>query len=269
MDNRAARLAYYWNQLATPLADAERPTHPTHPTHPTLAEIQDQAQEALERGRSKVAAEALRRGEQVHREMEIALGKQLTLAEMLSRYEDAVPFRWHPATGRLVFLTQGQHWQPGRCEPPGWVPKVLSDAWYAEGAEVAPLASDGAIDWLFDEPEGECRKSAESATKPRLELVPYECVEEIAEVLTFGAAKYEANNWARGARWGRYFAALLRHAFAWWRGEDRDPETGFSHLAHAGCCLFFLMAYQRHGWGKDDRFLSPDNKPFTKHDGAR
>ena len=120
----------------------------------------------------------------------------------------------------------------------------------------------------FDEPAGECRKSAESAAKPRLELVPFDVIEEIAEVLTFGAEKYEANNWARGARWGRYFAALLRHLFAWWRGEDLDPETGKSHLAHAGCCLFFLMAYQRHGWGEDDRFRGPDSKPFTKHDGA-
>jgi len=116
------------------------------------------------------------------------------------------------------------------------------------------------------EPEGEARKSAESATKPRLELVPWAAVSEIAEVLTFGAAKYDANNWCRGARWGRYFAALCRHIFAWWSGEEKDPETGKSHLAHAGCCLLFLMEYQRNGWGSDDRFKGPDNQPFVKHD---
>ena len=102
----------------------------------------------------------------------------------------------------------------------------------------------------FDEPTGEARKSAESASKPQLELLPSGPLEEIAAVLTFGAAKYEANNWCRGARWGRYYAALLRHLFAWWRGEDRDPETGLSHLAHAGCCLLFLMAYQANNWGQ-------------------
>lgn len=120
----------------------------------------------------------------------------------------------------------------------------------------------------FDEPHGECRKSAESSSKPRLELVPFDVIEEIAQVLTFGAEKYDANNWCRGARWGRYFAALLRHLFAWWRGEDLDPETGLGHLAHAGCCLVFLMSYQRHGWGTDDRFRKPDGLPFIKHDGA-
>lgn len=120
----------------------------------------------------------------------------------------------------------------------------------------------------FDEPEGECRKSAESAVKPRFDLVPWPAIEEIAEVLTFGAAKYEDNNWARGARWGRYFAALCRHIFAWWGGEDRDPETGYSHLAHAGCNLIFLMEYSRNSWGADDRFRGPDNQQLKKCDGV-
>lgn len=120
----------------------------------------------------------------------------------------------------------------------------------------------------FDEPQGEARKSAESAQKPRLELVPWAAISDIAEVLTFGAAKYDDNNWCRGARWGRYFAALLRHLFAWWRGEEFDPETGLSHLAHAGCCLLFLMEYNRNGWGQDDRFKGPDGEQFQKHDGA-
>jgi hypothetical protein len=120
----------------------------------------------------------------------------------------------------------------------------------------------------FDEPAGEARKSIESASKPRLDLVPWPAIEEIAEVLTYGAKKYDANNWCRGAAWGRYFAALCRHIFAWWGGENKDPETGLSHLAHAGCCLIFLMSYQRNGWGTDDRFTGPDGSAFTKHDGA-
>jgi hypothetical protein len=118
----------------------------------------------------------------------------------------------------------------------------------------------------FDEPDGEARKSAESASKARFDLVPWAAIEEIAQVLTFGGKKYGDNNWCRGARWGRYFAGLCRHIFAWWQGENLDPETGYSHLAHAGCCLIFLMEYQRNSWGTDDRFKGPDGEPFIKHD---
>ena len=75
--------------------------------------------------------------------------------------------------------------------------------------------------------------------------MPWRAIAEITDVLSLGAEKYSANNWCRGTEWGRYFAALCRHVFAWWQGEDLDPETGKSHLAHAGCCLIFLMEYQR------------------------
>ena len=89
--------------------------------------------------------------------------------------------------------------------------------------------------------------------KTRYDLLPPELLEETARVLTFGAQKYSAHNWAQVASWSSYFSAMMRHMWAWWRGEDNDPETGFSHLAHAACCLSFLIAYQRRGLGEDDR----------------
>jgi len=105
------------------------------------------------------------------------------------------------------------------------------------------------------------------ASKTRFDLVPWAAIGEIADVLAHGADKYDANNWCRGTGWSRYFAALCRHVFSWWGGEDKDPETGYSHLAHAGCCLIFLMEFQRNSWGTDDRFKGPDGSEFMKHDG--
>ena len=33
---------------------------------------------------------------------------------------------------------------------------------------------------------------------------------------------------------------MQRHIDAWWQGEQKDPETGEHHLAHAICCGMFL-----------------------------
>lgn len=75
-------------------------------------------------------------------------------------------------------------------------------------------------------------------------LVPALALEEIAKVLTFGAQKYERDNWKKvpdSKR--RYFDALQRHLWAYKRGEKLDPESGLHHLAHAGCCLMFLYEH--------------------------
>jgi hypothetical protein len=90
--------------------------------------------------------------------------------------------------------------------------------------------------------------------KPRMELLPPELMVEVAKVLTFGAEKYEARNWEKGMDWGRIYGSLQRHLNAWASGEDTDPETGLSHLAHAGCNIAFLLAYTQRGVGDDSRY---------------
>lgn len=89
--------------------------------------------------------------------------------------------------------------------------------------------------------------------KNRLELIPPELITEVGKILTFGAVKYSERNWELGMDWGRVYGALQRHLWAWWVGEDTDPETGESHLAHAACCIAFLIAYEQRGVGNDDR----------------
>ena len=91
------------------------------------------------------------------------------------------------------------------------------------------------------------------SAKARYDLIPPEAEEAIAQVLTFGAAKYGDRNWELGMDWGRVYAAMRRHMAAWWGGEDNDPETGMSHLWHASACLAFLTAYEQRGTGTDDR----------------
>ena len=89
--------------------------------------------------------------------------------------------------------------------------------------------------------------------KPRYDLIPPEVLEALATVLSYGASKYDSRNWEKGMSWGRVYSALMRHMWAWWKGEDKDPETGYSHLHHAITNLTFLIAYEQRKVGQDDR----------------
>lgn len=96
---------------------------------------------------------------------------------------------------------------------------------------------------------------AKGVKDTRLDLIPPEALEEIAKVYGFGAKKYEENNYLKGYKWRYSFGAMLRHAFAWARGEDIDPETGLHHLAHCAWHCIALMTFQKNGLGTDDRIF--------------
>ena len=76
--------------------------------------------------------------------------------------------------------------------------------------------------------------------KDRWDLLPWAAVHAAVRVLTHGAGKYGDRNWEHVDP-ERYFAALHRHVYAWRMGESLDPETKLRHLAHALCCLMFLL----------------------------
>lgn len=77
--------------------------------------------------------------------------------------------------------------------------------------------------------------------KVRLELLPSRAVEAVGRVLTLGARKYAPDNWRKVDDLSRYTGAALRHIFAHMGGEKLDPESGEHHLAHAACCLLFIV----------------------------
>jgi len=89
--------------------------------------------------------------------------------------------------------------------------------------------------------------------KARFALIPATPLYELAELFTKGAALYGDRNWEKGLRWGRVFAALMRHAWKWWRGEEFDKEDGQHHMIACAWCALVLREYTHTGKGKDDR----------------
>lgn len=145
------------------------------------------------------------------------------LAKTLTTGEDPLPF-WSPAAN---------------VKPAAGTVKPISVAFDTEceaRMRLSPNVPKGGIRATGDDMK-------KDAGKVGLQLLPFEALEEIAKVLDFGAQKYAAHKWRDGMKWSRLLGALLRHTFAWARGQDTDPETGRSHLAHAGCCVVFLLAY--------------------------
>ena len=84
--------------------------------------------------------------------------------------------------------------------------------------------------------------------KPEWYLLPLKPIEEIVKVLTHGAEKYGPDNWKKVKPQHRYYNAMMRHIRAYQDNEWFDPDSGLPHLAHAGCCLIFLLWF-----GMEDR----------------
>lgn len=82
----------------------------------------------------------------------------------------------------------------------------------------------------------------DDSNKPRYSLLPTGTVNQVVQVMEYGAVKYDPGNWklVENAR-TRYYDAAMRHIDDWWNGSTTDSESGLPHLAHAICCLLFLM----------------------------
>lgn len=87
-----------------------------------------------------------------------------------------------------------------------------------------------------------------------LHLLSTEAMNQTAAVLKFGAQKYAEHNWRKGFAWSRPLSAAMRHITAFNNGEDTDPESGLSHLAHAACCIMFLLEFEKTHRELDDRY---------------
>jgi len=92
--------------------------------------------------------------------------------------------------------------------------------------------------------------------KLRVDLIPKFAQEQWVRVLTYGAEKYNDENWKNGLSWRSCSASLQRHLDAFLKGEDFDLESGELHLAHAMANVSFLLEYYKIAPHCDDRLHS-------------
>ena len=90
--------------------------------------------------------------------------------------------------------------------------------------------------------DGENPKDRIGVRKPPLHLIPpaAEILESV--VMGLGARSTAHSNWrSTNVKASVYIAAARRHLLQWFDGQDDDPESGVSHLAHARACLGILL----------------------------
>jgi len=112
-------------------------------------------------------------------------------------------------------------------------------------------------DELVGKPLPENPKAIYGRAKPSVALVPSGALLEMADVFALGATKYGPFNWRKDPVEAMTYAnAALRHLFSWVDGEDIDPESGRSHLAHFACCAAIVLDAMHNG-------TLIDNRPFA------
>jgi Domain of unknown function (DUF5664) len=104
--------------------------------------------------------------------------------------------------------------------------------------------------------------------KPRMDLLDWDALEGLAQVLTFGAQKYDSHNWRGGIAYSRIISSLLRHLAAIQRGEDLDPESGLPHIDHLGCNWMFLSHFSKRRPDLDDRVFPQPVDPIATSSGS-
>ena len=106
-----------------------------------------------------------------------------------------------------------------------------------------------------DEVRSVSSTGGEKGTKDeRVDLIPPEALLKLARHYGIGARKYAAHNWRKGYEWSKSYAALQRHANAFWSGEDIDEETGSPHMAAVAFHAFTLLVFMDEQRQFDDRY---------------
>lgn len=117
---------------------------------------------------------------------------------------------------------------------------------------------------MTDHPTHSTGAKREKLNTVRYDYMPAQIVNEsYGRVATFGATKYAPDNWRKGLPNSQIATSLQRHLWAYMEGEDKDPESGLSHLDHLLWNAVALV-YNHANNMCDDRIKTRINTEITK-----
>jgi hypothetical protein len=152
------------------------------------------------------------------------------------------------AKGDIVTLRSYDAWHKG-----WWLDEIA--CWLAEEhfehADKPAVAVDH--EKVIDYPDGN-PKTVYGMQKPAMSAVPPLVLLQLGGVMSLGARKYGRFNWRdKSVTASVYTDAINRHLLLWVDGEENDPESRCSHLAHIMACCAVLIDAAASGKLNDDR----------------
>lgn len=98
--------------------------------------------------------------------------------------------------------------------------------------------------------------------KTRWDLLPWDALEKVADVYTYGATKYADRNWELGLAYSRILRALLSHLFKRFiYGCRENTEDGnVLHLAQVAWNALALLTYDLRGLDQQFDDLTPGRR---------
>lgn len=99
--------------------------------------------------------------------------------------------------------------------------------------------------------------------KLRYDLVPVLAFEDAVKGLTYGATKYDDDNW-KDVPYGRkrYLAAAMRHLQEYRKGNLWDEEQGIHHLSAAINNFSFIVEKDLQGWEDIQEVKEVEKEPL-------
>lgn len=121
----------------------------------------------------------------------------------------------------------------------------------------------------LDEQASGHSEAESGAMREKLNDLPYDLVpfQEITDAYTrvaeFGAGKYDPWNWSLGLPRVQILGSLLRHTFAYMRGETYDKESGLQHTDHI---LWNAVALVHNvQWSLEDGRRTEPKRTYKEH----